>query len=73
MAAEAVAEILSGRSTEKKALAAYERRCKVAFQMSFWAGEVFRRLIRTPLLDHAVALSEKPMVKHTAAKILAAI
>jgi geranylgeranyl reductase family protein len=73
LAAEAVADMLAGRSTEKKAMAAYERRCRMAFQMSFWAGEVFRRLITTPLLDRAVALSEKPMVKHTAAKILAAI
>jgi geranylgeranyl reductase family protein len=73
LAAEAVAEILSERSTEKKAFAAYERRCKLTFQMSFWAGEAFRRLITTSLLDRAIAFSETPVVKHTAAKILAAI
>jgi menaquinone-9 beta-reductase len=73
MAAESVAEILAGRTAEKKALAAYERRCKLTFQMSFWGGEIFRRAIKSPLLDQLIAFSDKPIVKHTAARILAAI
>ena len=41
--------------------------------MSFLGGGLFRTLIKTPVLDWIVRASEKPLVKHTAAKIMAAL
>ncbi len=73
LAAEAVAAALSHHATERHALATYERRCKLAFQASFLGGALFRRAAASPLFDWAVQLSEKKVVRHTAARLLASI
>lgn len=70
-AAESVADIVSGRSNETRAFARYEKRCKDAFRLSFVGGALFRRVIRTPLLDWIVAATDQPLVKSATAKILA--
>ena len=69
--AEAVADILSGRRTETTAMNDYEARCKKAFHMSFLGGRVFRRLLKTPVLDWAVQFGEQAFVKSGAARVMA--
>ncbi|MBX7194363.1 MAG: NAD(P)/FAD-dependent oxidoreductase [Sandaracinaceae bacterium] len=73
LGAGALSDILSGRRSEREAFADYERRCKAQFQLAFWAGGVFRRVARTDALDWVVSASEVPVVKSTAARILAAL
>lgn len=73
LGAEAVADILNGRCTEEEGFARYERECKKAFQLSFWAGGLFRKLVRTDALDWMIALSDQPLVASATAKIMASI
>jgi flavin-dependent dehydrogenase len=73
LAAEAAADILNGRCTEEAGFARYERECKKAFQLSFWAGGLFRKLVRTDALDWMIALSDQPLVASATAKIMASI
>lgn len=70
-AAEAIADILSGRSLESEALARYDRRCATAFMPSFWAGGLFRGVLRTPLFDYVVKAGNTPRVKAATARVLA--
>jgi menaquinone-9 beta-reductase len=70
-AAEAIAEILSGRSLEHAALARYDRRCATAFLPSFWAGGLVRGVLRTPLLDYVIKTGNVPGVKAATARMLA--
>lgn len=72
-AAEAIADVCSGRMDEAEAFAAYERACKARFQLSFWAGGVFRRIARTDALDWLVRASQSTFVQSTAARVLASI
>lgn len=71
LGAEAVADVLSGRRTEAEAFATYERECKRAFQVSFWGGGVFRRLVRTEALDWMVQITDQPVVQSATAKLMA--
>ena len=72
-AAEAIAEILSGRAREHDALVRYERRCAKAFLPSFWAGGLARSVLRTPLLDYVLDADSAPRIKAATARILAHI
>lgn len=71
LAAEAVADVLTGRVEERSALAQYERGVRDAFQLSFWAGGVFRRLVRTQALDWLVRATDAQIVQSTTAKLMA--
>jgi geranylgeranyl reductase family protein len=73
LAAETLRDVLRRGTSERTALAAYEAQCRATFRMSFLGGALFRTLIKTPVLDWIVRASEKPLVKHTAAKIMAAL
>lgn len=73
LAAEAVQVALTRRAPESKALRTYERRCQKTFQLSALAGELFRRSTQTPLLDWMVAAGKKPLLRRTAARVLAAL
>ena len=73
LAAEAAADILSGRVSESEACATYERACKKTFQLSFWAGDAFRGLVRTDALDWLVAATDQPLVQSATAKLMAQI
>jgi geranylgeranyl reductase family protein len=73
LAGDAVRDAMTGRASEASALATYERRCRRAFQVAFYSGELFLKVVETPLLDWAIALGDRPIVKHTTAKILAAM
>lgn len=73
MAAEAVADVLAGKQSEAHALGTYEARCRRTFQASFLAGRLFRRAVRTPVMDWAVGFGENKLVKSGTAKIMASI
>lgn len=71
LAAEALRDVFVGGALEAKAFAAYEKRVKSAFQLSFLGGAVFRALVKTPVLDWLVRASEQPLVQSAAAKVMA--
>ena len=71
LGAEAVADILGGRQSEKKALAEYEARCRRAFHLSFLGGALFRAALKTPVIDWLVKAGEQPVVGFATAKLMA--
>lgn len=73
MGAEAIADVLGGKTRETAAFSEYEKRCNRAFRLSFLGGGVFRRLIRTDALDWLIKASERPAMKSVTAKIMAAL
>lgn len=73
MAAEAVAKVLAFEESEANALGEYEARCRRTFQASFLAGRLFRRAVKTPMMDWAIGLGEHKLIKSGTAKIMAAI
>jgi geranylgeranyl reductase family protein len=73
LAAESLRDMFVLGDEEGKAFAAYEKRVKSAFQLSFLGGAVFRALVKTPVLDWVVKVSEQPMVQSAAAKVMAAM
>jgi geranylgeranyl reductase family protein len=70
-AAEAIDDVLAGRSGEDAALRRYERRCARRFLPSFWMGRAFRGALHTPLLDWIVGAGAHPAVQRAAARLLA--
>ena len=70
-AADAIADVLAGRSSERDALRRYDRRCDRAFLPSFWLGRAFRGALHTPLLDWIVAAGRRPAIQRAAARFLA--
>jgi geranylgeranyl reductase family protein len=70
-AAEAIAQICAGAVTERQVLARYERRCASGFLPSFWAGGLFRGVLRTPLLDYVVKAKNMPALEAATARVLA--
>lgn len=70
-AAQALSDVLSGRRSEFVAFRAYEWRCKAAFEASFVAGGLFRKLVRTPALDWLVAANRNAAVQSVTGKVLA--
>jgi menaquinone-9 beta-reductase len=73
IAAEALRDVLSRGEDEPTAFARYEKRVREAFQLSFLGGGLFRALMRTPVLDWVVKVSEKPAVQSVAAKVMASM
>ena len=71
LGAEAVADILAGRETEARAFARYEKRCRREFQLSFWGGGVFRKIIRTPVVDWMIGATDSTMVQSATARLMA--
>lgn len=71
LGAEAVADVLSGRLSEAEAMGVYEKKCKRTFQLSFLAGGVFRKLVRTDALDWMVRITDAPLVQSATAKLMA--
>lgn len=71
LAAETVRDVVLHGAHEASALAAYERRCRETFRASFLGGGVFRWIVKTPMLDVLTYASEMPVVRRTAARILA--
>ena len=71
LAAQAIESILAGRSDEARAFASYERLATRRFTPSFWAGAVFRGLLRTPLFDTAVRIASRPRMQQATARMLA--
>lgn len=73
LAAACLADALAGRRSEAAAFADYERGCRKLFRRSFLAGGLFRGVVRTPLLDVLVRIGQQPLVRRTAAKLLASM
>jgi geranylgeranyl reductase family protein len=73
MAAETLRDVLVAGASEPSAFSAYERRCRKTFRASFVGGGLFRLLLRTPLLDGLVRASDAPLLRRTAARILASL
>ncbi len=71
LAAEALTSILRDGRNEADALSSYERRCKKAFQLSFWSGGIFRKLVKSKTFDLMIALGDRPMVQSATAKLMA--
>jgi geranylgeranyl reductase family protein len=70
-AAEAIADILSGKALERDAMARYDRRCATTFMPSFWVGGLFRGLLHTPFLDVVIKTGNMPRIKSATARLLA--
>lgn len=73
MAAETLRDVLLAGTDESAAFAAYERRCRKMFRASFLRGGVFRLFLKTPALDLLVRAAAAPLVRRTAARILASL
>lgn len=73
LGAEAVADVLTHRRSERDAYEQYEKRCNRAFRLSFLAGRAFRRLVRTNALDWIVRASEQPLAKAATARLMASM
>lgn len=73
IAAETLHGLLVGGADETAALAAFEARCRKMFRGSFRSGLLFRALLKTPILDLLARASGRPMVRRTAARILASL
>ncbi|MGE0784653.1 MAG: NAD(P)/FAD-dependent oxidoreductase [Sandaracinaceae bacterium] len=71
LGAEAAADILSGRRSQAEAFDRYEKACVKAFQISFWGGGVFRKLVKTDALDWLIAATDQPIVQSVTAKLMA--
>jgi len=73
MAAEALRDVLRNGAREPQAFAAYERRCRKAFHASFVGGGLFRMLLKSSILDGLARVSSQPIVRRTAARLLASL
>jgi geranylgeranyl reductase family protein len=71
IAAEAVRNVVQGFQNEQKSWSAYEAGCRHAFSTSFWSAKIWRRAVRSPLLDLLVTVGERPIVKTGLAKLMA--
>ena len=70
MAADAVSDVLCNGRDERESWARYEARCRRAFRMSFWSAKIWRAAVKSPVLDMAVGLGQRPGVKRTIGKIM---
>jgi flavin-dependent dehydrogenase len=73
MAAETLRDVLQNGESEASAFAAYERRCRKTFRASFVGGGLFRLLLASSILDGLVRVGSQPVVRRTAARILASL
>ncbi len=71
LGAEAAADIIQGRRPQAEAFERYEKGCVKAFQLSFWGGGVFRKLVKTNALDWLIAATDQPIVQSATAKLMA--
>ncbi|MDB4971106.1 MAG: putative electron transfer oxidoreductase [Myxococcales bacterium] len=65
-AADAVADVVSGRATEAKAWAHYTWQCRQRFTFGFVMGHVLRGALKTPLFDAIALAYNSPSVKKVA-------
>ena len=70
-AAEAIASVLNGKSTEAAAGASYEVACRKAFSMSFKIGMGWRRAVSAGMLDVIAKAAKLPVVQKRLASTMA--
>ncbi len=73
LAADALALVLTGRRSERSAIAAYEAGCRRAFGLSFGAARLWRAAVSSSALDRLVAAVERPAVKTALGRLMAAM
>jgi flavin-dependent dehydrogenase len=72
-AAEALAPVLLEGRSERRAIAAYEARCRRAFGLSFGAARLWRAAVTSSALDRVVAAVQRPAVKTALGRLMAAM
>ncbi len=70
-AADALRDILLRGHPEAVALALYTTHCVTAFTPSFLAGGMFRRLLQTDVLDHAVDMAQHKTIREIMRRFMA--
>lgn len=65
-AADAVADVVAGRATEKRAWSRYTWQCRQRFTFGFVMGHVLRGALKTPLFDAIALAYNSPAVKRVA-------
>jgi len=65
-AADALADVVSGRATEQKAWSRYTWQCRQRFTFGFVMGHVLRGALKTPLFDAIAMAYNSPAVKKVA-------
>ena len=65
-AADALADVLSGRVSEDKAWARYTWRCRQRFTFGFMMGHVLRGALKTPLFDAIALAYNSPKMRRVA-------
>ncbi len=71
LAGEALAAVAHGQAEEPMAFAAYESRCRRAFQRSFQGARLWRAALWTPLPDWIVALIRRPGLQTAVGRLMA--
>jgi flavin-dependent dehydrogenase len=70
-AAEALANVLEGRASERHAFARYEARCRRAFGVSFLAAKLVQRVIASPFPDWMATVGQSALVKRVTGRVMA--
>jgi geranylgeranyl reductase family protein len=65
-AADALADVVTGRATEARAWARYTWQCRQRFTFGFLMGHVLRGALKTPLFDAIALAYNSPSVKRVA-------
>jgi hypothetical protein len=65
-AADALADVVAGRKSEKQAWARYTWQCRQRFTFGFMMGHVLRGALKTPLFDAIALAYNSPTVKKVA-------
>ena len=69
-AAEAVSDVIAGRTTEGEAWRGYVRSHRRRFTASFLAGHALRAVVSSPILDGIAALYNQPAIRRTVVRVL---
>ena len=62
-AADAVADVLRGVSSEQQAWQRYQWKCRQRFTLGFFAGHAIRAAVKTPLVDMVAVAYNSPSVR----------
>ena len=71
IAAETLQAVLSQPEHESQCWSAYEARCRRTFHVSFQCAKIWRRAVRSPVLDWIVGFGQRPMVKSALGRLMA--
>ena len=69
-AAEAVSDVIAGRTSEGAAWRAYVWSHRRRFTAGFLAGHALRAVVGSPMLDGIAALYNQPAIRRTVVRVL---